>query len=377
MNGRAVSREFRLGIYILCSFLLVLTGSSLIREKTFENDYPYLRIGGDAASYIAMAEGSAEPVAAPFRYRIVFPLIASLFDAPTTSVFRLINFAALFFFYLIAFLICERRKFPPGISVVAVVFVFLSPWHLYIYQNPFIADGIVQLLMMAVLYAVMTKNLWLYVVAAAVGVGTHERILFLLPLWLLTHDKRQGVIVLLSIIALYSGMRVMIGDGIGTIAHGSFSGMALFATPLIMVKDALVGSTPLYLIALTGLFLLPEKEMIDARPIVAVYLIASIIPALVATDTGRMLIGFSPAALFLAASFFSAGRFTVWISGVLLCTLFISLAYIPITMVPIPEWLLYRKFVIAGSFILLFVCYGRIVLPLAPSIKASAAKLLL
>lgn len=376
MNGIDISPAARRGIYILCSFLLVLTGSSLIREKTFENDYPYLRIGGDAALYIAMAEGSPDTVAAPFRYRIVFPFIASLFDHPTPPVFRLINHVSLFFFYCIAFLICELRKIPPGISIVAVAFVFLSPWHLYIYQNPFITDGIVQMLMIVLLYAVLTKNLWLFIVAATVGVGTHERILFLLPLWLLTHDKSRGVMLLLFIIAPYSAMRVMIGDGIGSIVQGSISGMALFASPLLMVKDALVGSTPLYVIALTGLLLLPDKEMIAARKIVAVYLAASIIPALVATDTGRMLIGFSPAALFLAASFFSAGRFTVWHGGILVCTLFIALAYIPITILPIPEWLHYRKFVIAGTYVMLCFCFGMILYPLMSTIRTSVAKLL-
>lgn len=376
MNGRAISRELRLGIYIICSFLLVLIGSSLIREKSFDNDYPYLRIGGDASSYIAMAEGPSDSVAAPFRYRIVFPLIASIFDAPATSVFRSINYASLFLFYFIAFLICDHRNIQPGISVVAVAFVFLSPWHLYIYQNPFITDGIVQMLMMVILYAVMTKNLWLFIVATAIGVGTHERILFLLPLWLLAHDKRRGGIVLLSIITIYFGIRVVIGDGMDTIAQGTLSGMALFASPLLLVKDAIVGSTPLYLIALTGLFLLTEKEMIDVRPIVAVYLVASIIPALVATDTGRMLIGFSPVALLLSAHFFSAGKLSPWNCGILSFTLLISLAYIPITILPISEWLNYRKFVIAGSYIMFVFCFVRSIYPLIPTIRISAAKIL-
>jgi len=374
MKSISISPAVQRGIYALCSFFFVLAGSLLIREKTFDNDYPYLRIGGDASAYIAMAEGSAESVAAPFRYRVIFPMIASIFDAPATAVFRLINKASLFFFYLIAFLICDHRKIPSAISVTAVAFVFLSPWHLYIYQNPFITDGLVQLMMIVMLYAVTKKQLWLFAATAAAGVFTHERILFLLPLWFMVHNKKQGTTILLAVVILYAGMRITVENGIGAIAQDLPSGIALFNSPFLLTKDAIIGSAPLYIVALTGLLMMSRDEMIAVRPIVAVYGAAAFIPALVATDTGRMLIGFSPAAIVLSAYFFSTGRFSSWNSGILFFSLLIALAYLPVTIVPIAEWLFYRKYVIAGSFVMLCICYGKSIVPFISIIKSTAAK---
>lgn len=75
-------------IYILCPLMFVIAGTSLIREKSFHDEYRYLTIGGDAASYIAMAEGTGEEIHAPFRTRLLFPALVSLFDLPAVTAFR-------------------------------------------------------------------------------------------------------------------------------------------------------------------------------------------------------------------------------------------------------------------------------------------------
>jgi len=157
-------------IYILCSLMFVVAGTTLIREKSFHDEYRYLTIGGDAASYIAMADETGEEIPAPFRYRLFFPALASLFELPAITAFRWITIVSLFLFYLTGFLLCELRRCTLTATIMSMIFVFLSPWHLYIYQNPFITDGLVQLTIMLLLFSVMQKNIWLFCIIALAGI---------------------------------------------------------------------------------------------------------------------------------------------------------------------------------------------------------------
>ncbi|MHB1049253.1 MAG: hypothetical protein ACYC09_04160 [Bacteroidota bacterium] len=345
-------------IYILCSLMFVIAGTSLIREKSFHNEYRYLTIGGDAASYIAMAEGTGEEIPAPFRYRLFFPALASLFDLPAITVFRWITIGSLFLFYLTGFLLCELRRYPLTVTIMSMMFVFLSPWHLYIYQNPFITDGLVQLTIMVLLFSVMQKNIWLFVVIALAGIFLHERIIFFLPLWWAVHDGRRGTIIAATIGLVYVGLRLAVGSTGGSSLEYPAGNFSIFINPLETMKDAIVGSLPLYLIAVTGYLFQNTEEKQRTRPILFLFLTASAIPAVVATDTGRMLLGLAPLAVVLNGSFFTVTRFSVWGIAIIACSVLIGMAYLPVTFIPIPDWLIYRKAVIAASMTLLLICYG-------------------
>jgi hypothetical protein len=358
MEYAAPQRAKNIVIYILCSLMFVITGSALIREKSFSDEYRYLRIGGDAALYISMAEGNNEEIPAPFRYRLFFPALASLFDLPAITVFRWITIISLFLFYLIGFLLCELRRYPLTVTIMSMMFVFLSPWHLYIYQNPFITDGLVQLTIMALLFSVVQKNIWLFGVIALAGIFLHERIIFFLPLWWAVHDGRRGSIIAGAIGLAYVGLRLIVGSPDGFSLEYPIGNYSIFVNPLETIKDAIVGSMPLFLIAFTGYMFQNGEEKQRTRPIVFLFLAASIIPAVVATDTGRMLLGLAPLAVVLNGSFFTATRFSVWGIAIIACSVLIGMAYLPVTFIPVPDWLIYRKAVIAASMTLFLICYG-------------------
>ena len=253
-------------IYILCSMMFVVAGSALIREKSFHDNYRYLAIGGDAASYIAMADGTGEEIPAPFRYRLFFPALASLFDLPAITAFRWITISSLFLFYLTGFLLCELRRCTLTATIMSMIFVFLSPWHLYIYQNPFITDGLVQLTIMVLLFSVMQKNIWLFVVIALAGIFLHERIIFFLPLWWVVHDGRRGGIIAAGIGLVYVGLRLAVGSAGGSSLEFPVGNFSIFINPLETIKDAIVGSLPLYLIAVTGYLFQSAEERAMSRP---------------------------------------------------------------------------------------------------------------
>jgi hypothetical protein len=347
-------------IYILCSLMFVIAGTTLIREKSFHDEYRYLTIGGDAASYIAMAEGTGEKTPAPFRYRLFFPALASLFDLPAITAFRWITIISLFFFYLIGFLLCELRRCTLTATIMSMIFVFLSPWHLYMYQNPFITDGLVQFTIMVLLFSVVQKNIWLFSIAAFAGIFLHERILFFLPLWWIVHDGKRGSVVVAAAGVMYVGIRMMIGETTGLQAGYPISEFSILAKPLEMIKDAVVGSLPLYLIALTGILFLGEHEKKFVLPVFLIFLAASVLPALVANDTGRMLLGMASLSVLTGVSFFEKVR-SAWQGVALLGTgLIMSAAYLPVTFIPISEWLFYRKYFIAIFFLFFLLIYGMI-----------------
>lgn len=351
-------RAMKIVVYILCSLVLVAAGSALIREKSYHDDYRYLIIGGDAALYSAMAEKTGEEIPSPFRYRILFPFLASLSDLPAIDAFRLITLVSLFLFYLTGFFLCDMLRYSPLATVMSMVFVFLSPWHLYIYQNPFITDGTVQLTIMVLLFSVLKKNIWLFGMTALAGIFLHERIMFFLPLWMVMHDVRRGGIIAAGAVVIYAGLRLGVGSAGGPVFEYSFGQMSIFAHPLEMFKDAVVGSLPLYAVAVIGFLFQRTEEQQRMRPILFLFIAASVIPAAVATDTGRMLLGIAPLAVALCGSFFSAVRFSGWGIAVIVFSAAVGFAYLPVTFVPISDWLLYRKAVIAAAMALLTIVCG-------------------
>lgn len=360
MERAAQPRAKNIVVYVFFSLILVIAGSALIREKSFQDEYRHLRIGGDAASYIAMAEGTGEEISAPFRYRLLFPFVASLSDLPAITAFRWITFVSLFLFYFFGFLLCELRRCGLTATMMSMAFVFLSPWHLYIYQNPFITDGMVQLAVMVLLYSIVRKNIWLFGIAALAGIFLHERIIFFLPLWMAVHDGRRGGIIAASIGLAYIGLRLAVGGGDGFSHEYPIGTLSIFTHPLETIKDAIVGSLPLYMVAFSGYLFQNAEEKMLTRPALVIFLAASVIPAVAATDTGRMLLGMAPLTVLIGVSFFEKVH-SVWKGCAVLGTaLIVSLAYLPVTFIPIPEWLFYRKYFIAIFFLCFLLVYGMI-----------------
>ena len=351
-------RAKNIAVYILCSLMLVIAGSALIREKSFHDEYRYLTIGGDAALYIAMAEGTGEEIPAPFRYRLLFPFLASLSDLPAITAFRWITLVSLFFFYFFGFVVCEQWRCHLSATMMSMAFIFFSPWHLYIYQNPFITDGLVQLTIMVLLFSVVQKNIWLFGIAAFAGIFLHERIIFFLPLWMVVHDGRRGSIIAAAVGLAYVGLRLAVGGAEGFSLEYPIGNFSILVNPLETIKDAIVGSMPLYLIAFTGYLFLSAEEKKMTRPILFLFLAASVIPAFVATDTGRMLLGLAPLAVILSGLFFATARSSVLGIAFIVCAVFIGIAYLPVSFISIPDWLLYRKEVIAATMTLFIIWYS-------------------
>lgn len=339
-------------LYGLFSLLLVIAGLALVRQKSDNSEYRFLQNGGDAFFYRSMTEGSMENVPAPFRYRIAAPTIVRLLPVSPNAGYMFLNAASLFIFYYIGFLLCSHFRFDVISSLKSIIFLFFTQWHLYIYQNPFITDGIVQMLMMVMTYAAVKNRFILFCFFAVVSVAIHERLILYVPIWGIFQSWKKGMGISCIAVILYALLRWSVGSGSIPSVEFPFPHLAALVKPLTIGKEAIIGSGVLYAIAVFGFNLYSGRDRSKLRDAAILFFGVSILPALVVTDTGRMLLGISPLAVLFGASFFEKTRDMIPSRVLLGLSIISSIALIPVTFIPMPTWLAVRKFVIGESLVL-------------------------
>ncbi len=164
----------------LCASLILFAASVATLKST------RLGIGGDESSYFALAAGKIDAARAPYRYRVLGPLLARLLPWSIPENFRVLNLllvgltgAALALFL--------ARCGVGGIESAAgfLAFYTLEPVR-YVLTHPYGVDALTYLIALGLFWAVTTRATAWFGGLAVVGAATKEVILVFLPAYVLS-----------------------------------------------------------------------------------------------------------------------------------------------------------------------------------------------
>jgi hypothetical protein len=255
---------------------------------------------GDAQLYVDLVRGGVD-VEAPFRYRVVVPLLARALPLEPARALVAISWFSLAVSYALLLLIARRLQIGAAAASLGLVLASLTGTHLYNYQNPFITDSAALLITTICLYALVSRRFILFAGASALGIGVREASLFAAPAWAATRQWWRAGASLACTLAVYVALRRLVGPSRATFDEGPF---AIFpARPLpVLIWNATCAWHALWLLAPIGLLAVRVERR--SLAVLAFSLLAgAVFTSLLATDTTRM---FQPLFPLMALG---AGRF--------------------------------------------------------------------
>lgn len=253
-------------------------------------------IYGDAQLYVDLVRGGID-VEAPFRYRVVVPLLARALPLAPERALALISWLSLAACYALLLLLARRLKIGAGAAALGILLATFTGTHLYNYQNPFITDAAGLWTTSLCLYALLCRRFALFAFASALGIGVREASVFAAPTWIATRQWWRTAASLALTLAVWLGLRALVGPSRMTLDEGPF---AIFpARPLpALLWDAACAWHALWLLAPLGLWWLRGEaptlaaEQDAPRAWLALFgvslLAGAVFTSLLATDTTRM-----------------------------------------------------------------------------------------
>ena len=192
----ANNQPFSLFFAVAVSLALLVAGHLFVLQRSANPTISYLQERGDSVAYVQLVEGQWRTMRVPIRYRIFVPLLASVLPLAPLDALRAITYVSLFFCYVLILLTCRAMDLSGSAAVVGLWAVFTSSWHLYQYNNPFLIDAFVLLMLCGMIYALVRDSFWLFLACAVLGVLSKETVVFLVPAWFFARDRRRGLAVL-------------------------------------------------------------------------------------------------------------------------------------------------------------------------------------
>ncbi len=257
------------------------------------------RIRGDARHYVAMVEGRSAEAPAPFKYRVLAPLVARALPWSPADALRIVTYASLAGFYAVALALCAQAGLSPAASVAGLALVFLSPWHLYHFHNPFLTDAPALLAISVAVLALAGGSFGVFLAASAAGVLTREAVSFLVPAWIV-RDPGRGALAAGVGLGVWLAPRLLVPDENGLLAQPIRALHAVLrehgAVGLVVGMGASWGH--LWWLLPLGLLRVPRERRSLAAAL-AFLLAGAFVASLFAVDTGRMFATLSP--LFVVA----------------------------------------------------------------------------
>lgn len=168
---------------------------------------------GDALSYVAMAEHGPSAAIAPYRYRVLVPMLAGVLPFPAPTSLLLLSVAGLVAFYLLAMAASMRLGASAPIAFVALVAVFLNFWHQYTFHNPYLTDAFQLAMLAAMLYAMVIDRFALFASAAVLAVAARETSIVFVPAWFLLKERGRGLALIAGALAVLMAPRFWYADG--------------------------------------------------------------------------------------------------------------------------------------------------------------------
>lgn len=254
---------------------------------------PVRHLGYDATAYVAMAEGHGAQVPAPFRFRVLVPLLASWLPLEAPDALRVITYVSLFGAYLFVVGAGTAVGLSFSASAFGLLAVWGTTWHLYHYYNPYMTDGAGLLALGAMEAALLTDSFALFAVAAVAGVLVRESTLAMVPAWIATRQAGR-TLTLVAAVALAAWLpRYLIA------AEGP--SILPFNPAAIPEQSAWVWVRQLYaiwgfvwLVGAGGLVYLPAAHAPKVVAMFAAISVGAAAASMSATDTGRMFAFLAP-----------------------------------------------------------------------------------
>ncbi|MBI1873968.1 MAG: hypothetical protein HYS05_08780 [Acidobacteria bacterium] len=174
---------------------------------------PTASLYGDALSYVSMAEHGPTAAIAPFRYRVLVPLLAGLIPLPAPTSLLMLSVAALITFYLLTLATSIRLGASAPVAFGALVAVFLTFWHQYNFHNPYLTDAFQLASLAAMVFALVIDSFSLFAAAAVMAVAARETSIVFVPAWFLLKDRGRGAAIVLASAAVAMAPRLWYADG--------------------------------------------------------------------------------------------------------------------------------------------------------------------
>lgn len=290
---------------ILISLLLLFAADSFVLQRTLVNTTVDSTIRGDTNTYVSMIKGNSAP--SPFKFRILVPFIAGLLPFSPTDSLKFISYLSLFSCYLFILLTCTKLGLNISNSVVGLLSVWASTWHLYNYHNPFLTDAFGLLMLCVMLFALTNYDFLVFLAAALLGVLARETVVFLVPVWLVTKEWRRSIsLIAIFVIVLLIPRLLLVSETDPTLVStfGSI-GIRKLQQPLVFGKEVFLSWGFVWFLSMIGVWYLPK----DKFALIAVAYISlfggAVFTSLIATDTGRMFSILTPILAITSAQLYS------------------------------------------------------------------------
>lgn len=275
-------------LFLTTALLMVLCGHLFVLQTT-PGGTGYLSIGGDAKIYAAMVEQGVRTAPAPFRYRPLVPLLASVIPTSAYNALRLITYACLFVTYAAILFTCTRLNIPGRYAILGLLLVYSSTWSLYAYHNPYLTDAFGLMVLALMLLAFVSDSFLLFALVSLVGITARETTIFLVPLWMLAHNRKQGAWLTITALLVLGLLHILLPTGIGLPA---FLKQAFLKSGWTHPLQYLIGLGStwsfLWFLGLIGLLILPAEHF---RPMAIAFTLTGVgafLASLLAFDTTRM-----------------------------------------------------------------------------------------
>ena len=310
VNGKAFPRFF----VVLVAFAFVLAGHLFVLQRSANPTVSYLEARGDSVAYAQMVEGQWRTMRVPFRYRVLVPLMARALPLPPLDALRAITYVSLFFCYVLILLTCRALDLSWLAAFAGLCAVFTSPWQLYQYNNPFIIDAFVLLMLCGMIYALARGYFWLFLVCAVLGVLSKETVILLVPAWFLARERRRGLAVLALALLAFLIPRYLMSGAAQPMSEAFFKTLrhnALFLGPGQYLAEVVAAWGFLWPLLGLGALLWPRRDGFNLTIVLALLLPATFLTSLIVADVGRM---FTPLSLLVACACAQVAA-TLWQRG--------------------------------------------------------------
>ena len=316
-------------VMIVVSVMLVVIGSALVVHLQVSPP-EILKYQGDARWYIAMADGHAQSVPVPFKYRFLVPALARLLPMDAGSSLAAITYICLFVSYFIALMICRQIGIGLFPSVIGLLAMYTARASQFNYFDPYLTDAFGLMASFIMLHAYLRNSVGQFTVAAVVGTLGRESVLFLSPLWLLSKRRWQtAMVICASVVALIVPRIVLRTPGDPNSLAYIFMAARKVNLPGHVGHYLATSHCAwhfLWFLAPAGIILIPAERR---RPIVWTTVLLGVgafLSSIIARDATRMYAALAPVVLITSAVVFShlwtANRAMAWAFVVLLVARF-------------------------------------------------------